>query len=352
MLDLSIISEAELLAKIQKLSTLIEVAHLLGVSENSLRLQTHYFPERYREFEVPKKAGGSRWISAPNKRLKLIQSNLAQVLSAIYNPSIAVQGYVKGRSIVSNARIHQGQPYIINLDLKDFFPSITIARVIGLFQSLPFNIPYSGARILAHICCDNQILPQGAPTSPVIANLICRRLDREILSFSEERGSVYSRYADDITISTKFNSMVPYILSFDDDSVKVKLDDELQQIIDRNGFTVNYNKVRLQTYFTRQEVTGIIVNKRLNVTRETIRQVRAMTHALRKFGPILAQEHFYQYYDNKKRENSIDAPEFLMILRGKIEFIGMIRGKNDALYRKLLRKFIMARVAHLNLRKT
>lgn len=338
MIDISSISDMDLLEIFYELSTHKQVASLLGIPHRTLVDHLYHNSTRYHKFYVPKKNGGCRTIMAPNQELKNIQRNLATILSRLYKPSEGVHGFVKDRSIVTNAKIHEGQPFVLNLDLKNFFPSITFQRVVDLFEGLPFQMSRDGAVILARICCEDQQLPQGSPTSPVISNLICRDLDRKFLDFTEEIESKYSRYADDITISTKLERTLPFILYFNKNNT-VFLSKRVVEIIRENGFEVNYKKIRLHTCFMHQEVTGITVNQRLNVARKFIRQIRAMFHALEKFGPELAKDHFFQYYDKKKRHVPEEQPEFIIILRGKIEFIGMVRGKNDKIYMKFLEKY-------------
>ena len=335
LMDISSLHDTELLEIFHKLDTHEQIATLLGTSRRTLVYHLYNNPSKYHKFSIPKKNGGHRMIMAPNPGLKYIQRHLAVILSRIYEPNEGAHGFIENRSIVTNAEIHKNRSFIINLDIKDFFPSITFEQVVDLFKNMPFQVSQRGATILARICCEDQQLPQGSPTSPVISNLICRRLDRDLIGFAEEHESKYSRYADDITISTNVSRVLPFIVDFDKSVVRVVLHEKLIQIIKENGFIVNNKKVRMQTHFTRQEVTGIIVNQRLNVTRKSIRQVRAMFHALEKFGPEMAKDHFFRYYDHKKRTLE-GMPDFTTILRGKIEFIGMVRGKDDEIYKKFL----------------
>lgn len=154
----------------------------------------------YSEFSVSKKNGkGTRRIAAPSRRLKGIQRWILDNILSNTPVSESCTGYTKKRSVVDNAKPHVDKAFVVNADIKDFFPSITIKRVIGLFQSLGYNRTISFC--LARLCCFKGRLPQGAPSSPMIANLICRRLDTRLQAFAAARSWAYTRYSDDITIS-------------------------------------------------------------------------------------------------------------------------------------------------------
>ncbi len=310
-----------------------ELAKLLEVKYSQLIYHLYKVPaeEKYVTFEVPKKSGGHRRISAPAKSLKIIQRKLGQVLASVYEGKASVHGFVQGRSIVTNAQTHRRQKYVFNLDLLNFFPSINFGRVRGLFIAIPYNLPSSVATVLAQICCHDNQLPQGAPTSPIVSNLICSSLDTQLLRLAQRNRSLYTRYADDITFSTSMPSF-PRQLAREDRSGLVVPGKELGAIIRHNGFGVNLNKVRLRTRYRRQEVTGLTVNKFPNLPRKFVRQIRAMLHAWDKYGLEAAQEHFRLRYSGKYRHPNLPPSQFEQVLRGKIEFLGMVRGNDDPLY--------------------
>lgn len=133
--------------------------------------------ELYTSFEIPKSTGGTRLIHAPIPPLKNLQRRLLSYLEALYHPFPASQGFIKGRGIVGNAQRHIRRRHVLNLDLKSFFPSITFPRVYGMFLNRPYSFPRPVAAVLAQLCCRNGELAQGAPTSPMISNMICARLD-------------------------------------------------------------------------------------------------------------------------------------------------------------------------------
>ena len=159
-----------------------DVASLLDVPYSTLFYHLYIFPEdkRYVQFGIPKRSGNTRLISAPVSPLKLVQGKLNQVLQAVYKPKPSSHGYIQGRSILTNARPHAGRRFVLNLDLANFFPSINFGRVRGLFLARPFSLPPEVATVLAQICCYKKQLPQGAPTSPIVSNMIARSLDNAL----------------------------------------------------------------------------------------------------------------------------------------------------------------------------
>ncbi|MEA3408593.1 MAG: reverse transcriptase domain-containing protein [Chloroflexota bacterium] len=321
------------------LQTREDIAELLDVSNSKLvyHLYTVPHPERYAVFEIPKRSGGHREISAPATALKIIQRKLNQVLQQVYEPKASVHGFVAERSIVTNAEMHSRQRYVLNVDLKDFFPSINFGRVRGMFMAVPYNRPAEVATVLAQICCFDNQLPQGAPTSPVVSNMICAKMDSQLLRLAQRNRCVYTRYVDDMTFSTSLPSF-PKKLARLGSSGQVEIGSELEGIIAENGFEINDRKVRLQTKYGRQEVTGLTVNEFPNVDRKFIRQIRAMLHAWKEFGLAAAEDEFFRRYDKKHRNPDKERPSFAHIVKGKIEFLGMVRGKDDSYYKNFCGK--------------
>jgi len=184
--------------------TVADLAKWLDVPEAELRewlsdRPTWTLGYEYTRFTIPKRRGGTRTIKAPNDKLKALQR---RILHRLLNPlpmHPAVTGFVRGRSIVDNARPHIGRGVVINLDLADFFPTITAERVTRMFRALGWDA--DAAAILSRICTSEGHLPQGAPTSPAISNLVCRKLDERLTQLVKRFKGQYTRYADDITIS-------------------------------------------------------------------------------------------------------------------------------------------------------
>jgi RNA-directed DNA polymerase len=147
----------------------------------------------YDDFSIPKRRGGERQISAPRGSLKLLQGKLASILGAVYLRKPPVHGFVRDRSILTNARSHSRSQFVLNIDLVDFFPSIHFGRVRGLFSKKPYYRPSDAATALAAICCYQDALPQGAATSPVTANMICGQLDSQLLRLAAAHDCTYTR---------------------------------------------------------------------------------------------------------------------------------------------------------------
>jgi RNA-directed DNA polymerase len=182
------------------LRTREEVAALLGASTKRLIYLLYGRPEekRYYEFRIPKRRGGERAILAPQMELKILQKRLAELLKKVYKPRNVVHGFTGGRSIVSNASCHVGRRFVLNVDIKDFFPSIHFGRVRGLFTCQAIGAEGLAATVLTQICCHRGALPAGAPTSPIISNMVCARLDRELVELAKKYKCYYSRYVDDL----------------------------------------------------------------------------------------------------------------------------------------------------------
>lgn len=319
-----------------------ELADFFGIKYEKFIYHVYKLPEssKYTTFLIPKRSGGSREISAPISAIKIIQSKLNSVLQAIYKPKETVHGFIFEKSIVTNAEQHIRQNYVLNIDLENFFPSIHFGRVMGIFKVYPFEFNEEVAKTLAHICCFNKRLPQGAPTSPIISNLICAKLDTEIMRLVKRHRCYYSRYADDLTFSTSIRNFPPCILELikTDSTYEAKVGAELAKIIEENGFNINIKKTRLSHNYQRQEVTGLTVNEFPNVERKFVRQIRAMLNAWQKYDlPAAEKEHFEKY--NHRCRQTDRKPAFDDILWGKINYLGMVKGKSNSVYLNLGNKF-------------
>ncbi|MGH9962519.1 MAG: reverse transcriptase domain-containing protein [Pyrinomonadaceae bacterium] len=193
-----------------------DLSLLLGVSLRSISFLLFVLPKNklYREFNIKKRSGQDRLIYAPHPALKAIQRNLANLLQDTFSPRKHVYGFVRDRNIIANASVHEGQRWILRLDLEDFFPTINFGRVRGIFLKQPYKFPSDIATLLAQICTYSNQLPQGAPTSPVISNIVCRQLDRKLLKLAAENHCFVSRYADDVVFSTNAKQFPKALASF------------------------------------------------------------------------------------------------------------------------------------------
>jgi retron-type reverse transcriptase len=228
----------------------------------------------YREIRLPRKNGTYRIIHSPDDPIKNIQRWILRNILAGYAPHDASHGFVRGRSIVTNASQHVGHSVLIMMDIADFFPSITYRRVRKGFEKLGY--PYSVAQMLANLCTRMGYLPQGAPTSPALSNLVCERLDSRLSGLARSRGFSYSRYADDMAFSSD-DPRLPSLIPF------------LKQIIQEAGFRVNAEKTRIARKGARRVVTGIVVNEHPNLPRRQVRKLRAAAYRLARQGPEALQ---------------------------------------------------------------
>ena len=286
----------------------------------------------YTTFKIKKRSGGLRDICAPISTLKILQRKLNHVLQLIYEPRSCVHGFTRERSIVTNAQTHVRKNYVLNVDIKDFFHSINFGRVRGMFLARPYEVLEKPATILAQICCFDNYIPQGAPTSPVISNMICSKLDGELQRLAQKFHCIYTRYADDITFSSTMPEF-PKTLAIETTS-GIELGGMLKQCIEDNGFRIHEGKIRLQKPDRRQEVTGITVNDMPNVNRRFIRQLRAMIHAWEKYGYENAEREYHEKYCRKRRHPDRPPPVFCRVVDGKLNFLKMVRGENSPIYRK------------------
>ncbi|WPB81159.1 reverse transcriptase domain-containing protein [Archangium violaceum] len=313
-----------------------DLAAFLMLPLGQLRFHARNASRYYKEFKIKKRAGGFRTIHAPSGPLKAVQRKISQGLLATYTPRNSVRGFTPSQNVVTNAEPHASKKLVLNLDLVDFFHSIHRGRVIGAMMAKPFSLPRNVATLVADICCFNGKLPQGAPSSPVISNIICWNLDRDLERLAGRHYCYYTRYADDITFSTSARAF-PITFALQQEP-SAQASSELERLILKNGFQVNRSKTRLLPRNKRQEVTGLVVNKFPNTDRRFIRQIRAMLHAWRKFGIEKAQADYEAKYWHPK-VGGHPPPDFKRVLLGKISFVGQVRSKSSKIYRNLLEAY-------------
>jgi RNA-directed DNA polymerase len=299
------------------------LAHALGIELGTLRWLTFHRVAaplvHYSRYSVPKKTGGQRHISAPKPQLKAAQAWVQREILSKLPVTPFAHGFVSQRSSVTNAQLHCGQCVVINLDLKDFFPSITFVRVrelivafgysravatlIALLCTEPPRVAGSIAgdvhKKTLHVAIGERALPQGAASSPALTNLLCRSLDRRLAGIANKLGFTYSRYADDLTFSGADRSLAGRMIA------------AARRILSAEGFRENTDKTHVMGQGARQSVTGIVVNHATpRLARETRRQLRAMLHNAAKNGLDAA---------NLKRH-----PQFANYLRGWTAYAAMV----------------------------
>jgi RNA-directed DNA polymerase len=253
-----------------------DICALLGASFKDV--QYHLNKPLYYNFTIPKKRGSARTILAPNDDLKQMQRRLNFYLQAVYaqvKPE-GVHGFIKcpgngtqPNNVITNATQHVNKRYVLNIDVKDFFESITDKMVYETFLSLGLEI--RPASILTMLSTYQHNLPTGAPSSPIISNIVCQELDKVLTNYCVARSITFTRYADDLTFSRNYGFAPETIL-------------ELRTIIKRFGFDANEKKLRQQKHNQRQVVTGLVVNKKVNVNRKYRKQLRAVLHDIKVNG--------------------------------------------------------------------
>ena len=283
----------------------------------------------YKHYTVKKKRGGERHIFAPEKQLKQVQKRLNYFLQAWYlwiKPA-EVHGFVINPhylgahcNIVANAQVHTGKKHVLNIDLKDFFPSISAKRINDLFTSPYFNYNEQIATALTLLTTYEAKLPTGAPTSPVLSNFVCLTLDADLRIFCRENGLLFTRYADDLTFSS--DTIISYDIILD-----------IILLIKKNGFEINEKKLRVQSSNRKQTVTGLTVNEKVNVDRKLLKKIRAMLHDLTTNGIDAATQ---RHFNLKGVVEPKHRGRFIYRLEGYINFVGQVRGKDDAVYRRLI----------------
>lgn len=332
-------SDADLVTVFRQLQSKYGVADLLEIPYDYLIhiLYRRKDREKYHTFAIPKRSGSPRIISAPPKDLAILQSKLNKVLQLVYKPKPCVHGFVLGRSIMTNAEPHVGKKWVLNVDLKDFFPAINFGRVRGVLMAPPYRVPVPAATAIAQICTADGVLPQGAPSSPILANMVCARLDGQLMAFARRHRLTYTRYCDDITFSSRRFALPDEIAAAGAGWIgeDVVLGGPLLDVIAANGFEINQAKTRLQLNSRHQEVTGLTVNSFPNVARYYIRQLRAMLYAWRRHGLMQAALVFGQKYYRGQASSGAPDVLFRRVLRGRIEYVGMVRGRSDPVYCRL-----------------
>ncbi len=347
------------LQKIKEANVRIDVAELLGFNLKALSYILYIKPpeERYVSFEIPKKTGGIRKISAPTPELKLLQRNLSHALydcleeisKQTGTSLLAAHGFMRDKSIITNAASHRKRRFVLNIDLENFFPSINFGRVRGYFiKNKYFSCKPEVATVLAQIACHENQLPQGSPCSPVISNLIAQVLDLRLVRLASQLGVTYSRYADDLSFSTNKKDFPAELAYREGEDHNWVLGETLIKEIKNAGFLVNPKKTRMQYRPSRQEVTGLVVNQRVNAKSDYRRSVRAMAYKLFKDGEF--------YLPTTNAANGTPEQGTLAQLHGMFAFInrvdiynkGKYPGETLASKEKIYKRFLIYRYIYTN----
>lgn len=316
-------SDAARLASLELpvLATPSDLAAALGLSISHLRWLTFHTEVatriHYVQFQVRKRSGGVRLLSSPHKKLGAAQRWVLENILDKLPTEPAAHGFLSGKNIVSNAHEHVGKAAVLNMDLSDFFPSISFRRVRSVFARLGYSPAV--ASILALLCTEcprkrveyagttyfvatgPRGLPQGACTSPALSNQVARRLDKRLGGLARKLDLSYTRYADDLTFSgdAGLTSRIGYVMA------------RVRHIAEGEGFAVNHKKSRVLKRNVAQKVTGLVVNARPTLPRHEIRRLRAILHRAQTEG-----------LDAQNRDGH---PQFRAWLQGKIAFLSMVR---------------------------
>ena len=337
-----------------------DLALALGYSETQLNhiLFSKKTSNVYHPFTISKKTGGQRQILAPNPKLKELQTSLAVLLSDCYDiidterllrneiedhsvRSFSSHGFRRKLvveslpreirfGIYSNAKNHTNKRYVLNIDIEKFFESITFARVVGYFmKNENFLLPYPIAVLIAQISTYRPpsgaqgYLPQGSPLSPIISNLIGSILDAKMLNLAKKYKLDYSRYADDITLSTNVKDF-PLDIAYMDNG-KWVVGSKLERTIKTSKFDVNHKKTRLYYKSNKQEVTSLTVNKKVNINKVYYKNSRSMAHQYCRTG---------EFFCSKQHRN--DMHNSAHSLNGVLSYIYEIKSREDELNQGIL----------------
>lgn len=355
--------------KLEDLKLISSWAGLLGTTEKNLKELAFLKPDsqRYKHFAISKSNGGLRIISEPVGSLKEVLQLLLIILQRSYGPLESSHGFISQRSILTNAKPHIRKPWVFNIDLEKFFPTITLEMVTqGLSENmLKFLLEETGENgamsyqdvqlsdevisMLVNLCCFRSLpesgdpetwygLPQGAPTSPILSDMVARKMDEDILSFCADKGIEYTRYADDLSFSPLdpkdyqgYKNLISGKLKRKPESCR-----GLLEIIQAHGFRINGKKNKLFYGKSCKQVTGLSVNEFPNVRRKLIRSIRQDLYLWEKHGHAHANDiiHDRRNYRHKK------CPKRLCnMLHGKLMFLSMVRGKGDPVYLRFIRRF-------------
>lgn len=282
---------------------------------------------RYSSFTIPKKNGDERIINSPDALLQRVQTIINVILQLIFEDTAhyCSNGFLLNRNICRNAVPHVGKKFLLNIDIENFFPSIDFRRIKVVLELAPFILNGQREKIaflIANLATYNGVLPQGAPTSPILSNIVTQRLDRKITRLCSEKKIKYTRYADDLSFSANRNV-------FDEEFIFL-----VSQILTSENFSINESKTRLRTRNQSQEVTGLIVNEKVNIPRDFLQRSRAMLNNWDKGGLEYAKEIFrFHQPPSRKYYN------FKNVLLGNLSFLEMVKGSDNALIQRMKIKF-------------
>lgn len=333
----------EIKSRFSEINNVNEFASLLNYIENTLyNPKKELFPitfthlynlsktkdSRYKEFQILKKNGELRQLSTPDSLLKRVQNLINILLQIIFqnHSHYCSNGFLIGKDIKRNAIPHTNKKFVLNIDIKDFFPSVNFRRIKVVLEFSPFNLTGNREKIafiIANIGTYLDALPQGAPTSPILSNIITQRLDRKISKFCIQSKVKYSRYADDLSFSSNKDVFNAHFI------------ESICEILTEENFEINDKKTRIRTNRESQQVTGLIVNEKVNIKKEYLQKVRAMLNNWEKGGMFYAEQIFKKHQPlNKVNYN------FKSVLLGHLSFLQLIKGEDHPQVRKMRLQYL------------
>lgn len=287
------------------------LADTLGTTTGELFALSKKADSCYKEIRIPKRSNGFRIIHSPNGKLKKVQKKILQNIISKAETSPYAMAYKKGKNLKDNAAPHINHLYLLKMDISDFFSSITFHQVLSsAFPSTLF--PTQCGVILTSLCTKDGVLPQGAPTSPALSNLVMKSFDEHIGFWCNERGIVYTRYCDDLTFSADYPLVV---LSY-----------KIEDMLNRWGFQVNKKKTKYIFFSSRQTVTGLCVNKKVSIPSDYKKTLRQDVYYALKFG--LEDSMKYGKKNDFFENGKWDTARYKCHLIGKINYILQIEPEN------------------------
>lgn len=293
------------------ITDLEDFAYLINVSKNSIYQLSKNSEYYYKTYQIAKKNGKLRDISQPNKQLKGIQLWILNNILNNLKVSEYSKGFEKGQSISDNVRPHIFSNCLLNIDIKDFYPSINSIKVYNLFKSIGYNNLIS--TILTNICTYKNSLPQGSPCSPKISNLICWKMDSRLQGYVGKKGIIFTRYADDITFSSIMPDKLIGVLPF------------VERIIIDEGFTLNKCKTRFTGKLRRREITGLVIyDNNFGIGRKKLRIIRSKVYNFTKTTDNVNYKALHHLYGWMNYIKSVDEVRYKTLL----EYIKLLFQKN------------------------
>lgn len=278
--------------------------------------------EHYHPYSIAKRNGGTRHLLVPDKLLKQVQRSILQRVLEPQSISVYATAYHKGAQLRQNSAVHLQQPLLLKMDIADFFPSILLPDVLAACFPSQRMMPAVGV-LLANLCCYHGALPQGAPTSPAISNLVLRSFDDWLGHWCAEQSIVYTRYSDDLTFSGDFDA--------------AKVQKRVVAALASRGFQLNEKKTQVLTTHSRQVVTGVVVNNKLQVSRAYRRKLRQEVYYCQRYGVQSHLAHINQQLDETIEKEQVH--HYVQSLLGKVQFVLQINPEDTEFqqYRKWLR---------------